>query len=455
MKERVNRTVDLRKWQILCQPPESGAIDWFDDPLRYGQGLKGLGLRMFASGANSWFVHYYLRGGEKARNKARYTIGSTQVLDYYKARQEAEKVLRDVAAGIDPAQVKKDAAAAKKLRDSGEASFAGLARAFITEYARQVITTTDDDGNEHEKTRLREKTAKEYERQINRDLIPAFKGKDATAITIDDVHKLIKRIADEGHGYASNRTLALISTIYAWAISARKGITTNPATGLKPCFVEQKRKRWLKDDDIKALWAEVCRDSYNSNFSAIWRLGLLLGQRRGEIEAMRWDELGDLDAPDPRWTLQPDRTKTGEQTQAVHIIPLVGLALKLLRERKAVAERDATFVFPARRGGGAASSMERSMELTREATDLKYRFHDLRRTFSTHINGFGSQWWLVVEKLLNHKAPTGAIAATYNHSDYATEKRAALVLWDAKVCGLVGAEHRIEPSNVTKLTRAA
>jgi integrase len=52
--------------------------------------------------------------------------------------------------------------------------------------------------------------------------------------------------------------------------------------------------------------------------------------------------------------------------------------------------------------------------------------HDLRRTFSTRLNGLGVMPQ-VVEKLLNHVLE--GVLAVYNLHEYALERAAALELW--------------------------
>ena len=53
--------------------------------------------------------------------------------------------------------------------------------------------------------------------------------------------------------------------------------------------------------------------------------------------------------------------------------------------------------------------------------------HDLRRTFSTHMNGKMKVPPHVVEKMLNHTF--GGVMAVYNHATYEDERREALDAW--------------------------
>jgi integrase len=70
--------------------------------------------------------------------------------------------------------------------------------------------------------------------------------------------------------------------------------------------------------------------------------------------------------------------------------------------------------------------------------------HDLRRTFSTRINGMGAAPH-VVEKLLNHTLP--GVMATYNRAEYLPERQEALEGWSAWLTKLVDPR----PADVVRL----
>ena len=51
------------------------------------------------------------------------------------------------------------------------------------------------------------------------------------------------------------------------------------------------RDRVLTDDELRAVW-HAC-DGVNPVFARVIRVMMLTGQRRGEVQGMRWDELSD------------------------------------------------------------------------------------------------------------------------------------------------------------------
>lgn len=150
---------------------------------------------------------------------------------------------------------------------------------------------------------------------------------------------------------------------------------------------------------------------------------------------MRRDELGDV------LTLPKERTKNGR----AHELPLSAQALAILAEQPDRAESD--FVFG--EGKAGLSGYSRSKARLDEACGVTdWTLHDLRRTMATRMADLGVQPH-VIETALNHVSGHKAgVAAIYNRSTYAAEKRAALDMWGSYVMTLLA---RAEGANVTTL----
>jgi integrase len=85
-------------------------------------------------------------------------------------------------------------------------------------------------------------------------------------------------------GADADRTRALISKIFNFGI--KRGIVEiNPAAGVENPGPERQRDRLLSEDEIRTLWNTL--ESDPARMAAIFRLGLLTAQRRGEILGMR------------------------------------------------------------------------------------------------------------------------------------------------------------------------
>ena len=73
--------------------------------------------------------------------------------------------------------------------------------------------------------------------------------------------------------------------------SHRAAIDADPTASLPAAIPPGERDRVLTDDELRAVW-HAC-DGVNPVFARVIRVMMLTGQRRGEVQGMRWDELSD------------------------------------------------------------------------------------------------------------------------------------------------------------------
>jgi integrase len=114
---------------------------------------------------------------------------------------------------------------------------------------------------------------------------------------------------------------------------------------------------------MTALWRAF--DVAPAPWSTIYKLILLTGARRGEIEGLRIDEIRDLDGPDARLELG-SRSKAGEGLDRV--IALTPTAAALLRD----LPHYGPFVFGADRPLPASSAVDAT---ARQEAGLRYHWH--------------------------------------------------------------------------------
>lgn len=327
----------------------------------------------------------------------RYTLGSYPKMSLADAREMARGEFANIEKGVDVAAVKKQA----RLADS----FDDLAHRYLENHAKKLKRTWEED-----------------ERVINRDLLPAWRNRKAGDITRRDVKALIQGIADRGAGVMANRTLALISKIFNFAVE-EEVVSVNPAYRVPKAIKEQSRSRVLSEDEIKAVWLAL--DGQRQRVAAIFRLLLLTGQRKSEVTGMRWQE---LDLERGWWTIPEERSKNG----LAHRVPLAPQALAILRSLGEA--HDPIFVFRGGRVGQPIANLQKVTKKIKEASNVDFRVHDCRRTAASLMTGLGVQR-LVVSKILNHV--DGETTGIYDRHTYDAEKRAALEKWDRHVSGLV------------------
>jgi integrase len=393
------------------KPPRSGRVEYWDGR------LSSFGLRVTQTGARSWCVFY--RYGGRLR---RLTLGSYPRLGLADARAKARKALRDAALGLDPAGEKRAAREADV--------FGALVDRYVAEHA-----------NAYNKPR----TISEKRKLLEAEILPKWKNFRIADIKRRDVIALVDSIAARGARIHSNRVLALINSIFNFAIS-KEIIEANPAHRVPKPGREQTRDRVLSEAEVRALWLALNDEPLQ--VAALFKLGLLVAQRRGEILGAEWREF-DLDSG--WWTIPGARTKN----RLAHRVPLAPQALAIVRDLRAQATKDATYVFPGPRGKPISEPKKwvtrvraRAAVLLREQNagrqsdqglppPLDFWLHDLRRTAATNMAAAGVDR-LVVGKVLNHVEH--GVTAIYERHSYDAEKRAALSRWDRRLGEIVSGE---------------
>ncbi|MBM4124955.1 MAG: DUF4102 domain-containing protein [Nitrospira sp.] len=385
-------TVEMTaRWLERLELPEGGRIDYFDKK------VSGLGLRAAPSGRLAWFVMYRVKGEKLLR---RLTLGTYPALTLADAREQARAKLLDAERGTNPGEAVQQDRAAPTY---GE---------LVAEYLARHAT--------------KNRTADEQRRILEKDVLPAWKHRKANKVTKADVIALVEAIADRGAPVMANRTLNLIGRVFRWGMR-RSLVDHNPAALIEAPGEERERDRVLTDGEIRAVWS-ACGEA--GAVGMILRLALLTGQRRGELERMRW---ADVDFGAAVWTIPAEHAKNKQ----AHRVPLSGQAVAVLRHRLE-ATKGSPLVFPSRIGGGnrPLTNISKPVDKIRAASGVDFWPHDLRRTVATGLGHSGVPRF-VTGKVLNHTSLTESglarVTAVYDRYEYDAEKRDALDRWATRL----------------------
>ncbi len=323
--------------------------------------LKGFGIRVFPTGRRTYFVQYRNQFGSTRRKK----IGVHGVITADLARDEAKKLLGDVAQGGDPSKTHQKA----KLKPF----FAELANEYLEVYA---------------KVNKRPKSYQEDQKMLKNILLKKFGMKKVEEITTHDVQHLHHELRETP--YMANRTRALLSKMFNLAI--QWGWTSiNPVEGVTK-YQEKKRDRWLKDEELQRLY-DVLDLYHNQTVADVIRLLLLTGSRRNEVLYATWDQ---FDLEKGIWTKPAHTTK---QKKMEHL-PLSLQTIELLKKMKALS--DSNFLFPGKVPGTSLQDIKKAWHTIRTRADLPdVRLHDLRHTHASHLVSSGLSL-SIVGKLLGH-----------------------------------------------------
>lgn len=366
--------------------------------------LKGFGVKVTAKGVKTYFVWY--RAGEGRRAPLReYTIARHGVMTPDEARTEAARVLGKVRLGQDP-QV-------QRKRARTDITVDALCDLYLTEGVATKKPATIRTDQSRIRSHIRPLLGRKVAAQLTAQDVARFMRDVAAGKSAADVkpsrRELRKRglkgaalvaaarrrsdpAARGGKGTAT-RTLGLLGSIFSFAV--REGVRPdNPVAGVDR-FKDGQSQRFLSPAELARLanaLATLEANGTNPHGLAVIRLLTLTGARKGEIEALKWDE---VDAG--RAMLRLADSKTGAR-----VIPIGAAALACLA--KLSRAEGATYVFPAE---GDPSKhyvgTPRIWEKVKIAAVLPgVRLHDLRHTFAS----FGAAGGLslpLIGALLGHR----------------------------------------------------
>lgn len=389
----------------------------------------GLALRVAPAGGKTWIVRYKMHGAPR-----RLTVGTYPATSLEDARRAASDARRKVEAGIDPGEekvsVRQEARAAREA-ERHALTVEKLAESFLALYVRP-----------------RKRSADEDERKLNVDVLPILGKRRVKDVDRADVQALLDSIAARAP-VAANRTKALLSRLFRWALS-RGLVDGDPTAGIEAPAKERPRDRVLSETEVRAFWQGIDATPLSDSVKRALRLVLVTAQRPGEVAGMRFEEIAEHDGR-VVWTIPGSRRKKDD----AHAVPLSKLALELVGPW----EGKTGPVFPGRdpdkpvTEGALAYALRRNLGETEPKAPKKkgkakrpgiavapFVVHDLRRTAATLMSGAGVAG-LVKPMILGHAA-RGVTLRTYDLFSYLPEKAAALDAWGRRLRAIVTGEEQ-------------
>jgi hypothetical protein len=424
--------------------------------------VPGFGVRVTDGGTKTFILRTRYPGSD---SPARRELGRVGVMTLADAREKANIWRGLVAKGIDPSiQEERDRAAeVRKIKTT----FGSVAEDFIK------------DKLPFERKRV------DVEKEIRRELMPAWESKPIADIADVDVLTLVKAKARK-FKIAAKNLFALIKRFFRWAVAQRiYGITTSPCATLSAKDiigdVSSIRDRILSSDELTALWRASGELPYP--YGPVYRLLTLTALRLREVANAEWTEFhadvvralrnrkkdehidwSKFSAEQLIWIIPAQRMKgkdTGSKKARPHTVPLTAEILSVVEELPIV--KNAKFVFsttagekPAWMGGKVKDNLDAHMlKVLREIAEQRaedprnvelapFVNHDIRRSVRSHLSRLKISEE-AREAVLAHVRP--GIKGVYDIHDYLDEKREALELWTARLHNIV----EPAPSNVVPM----
>lgn len=372
----------------------------------------GLAIRISPAGSKTWILFFDHEGKRTKMN-----LGTYPAVSLKEARILASDQRKQIRSGVNPVTVRRK----EKAKKAAAATVEEFADIFIQRGVKAK-------GN---------RTWKEYKRNLDFDVIPAWGKRKMTEIERADVIKLIEKIHDRGAPSQSNQVFRIIRRMFNFAIE-RGVIKYSPCYMVKPITRDVKKDRNLSDDEIHYLWEGFDRCVMSPDLVRALKLVLLTAQRPGEVLGAHKSEFdGDW------WTIPAERSKN-KRAQRVFLTKTV--------KELFVMHEHSDWLFPSPRidknnpVGKPMANTSISHALLRNLKEDKkkkkpaildmelFTPHDLRRTAATNLAklGFTDE---VIGEVLNHTR-TG-VTSIYNRHRYDIEKQKALEAWERKLLSIV------------------
>ncbi len=351
---------------VLKAPPQGKRVYHYDTKTPH------LAICVTGTGARSFYLYRKIQGRPE-----RIKLGRFPTMTVENARRAAEKYNGKVAEGGNPAEIKRQARRVQTLDE------------LYQKYRALWLVP------EGKRTKNPDSYYKLY--------LSPWGRRKLSAITHRDVKNLHSAIAANKGNVTANRTYQLLRAMYNMAAYWEDYTGENPASRIKR-KAERSRKRFLHPDEMPAFFKALA-DEPNETFRDFVLIALFTGARRGNVQAMRWEDVHLV-----RATWEIPETKSGEP----HTLPLSPEAVAVLRTRRE-RSRGGEWVFSSYGKTGHLVEPKRAWHTLLERAGIKdLRMHDLRRTLGNWQAATGASLPTIGAMLGHRNVATTAIYARLN-----------------------------------------
>ncbi|NMG46758.1 DUF4102 domain-containing protein [Azoarcus communis] len=368
----------------------------------------GMYLLIQPSGSKLWRFDYRYQGKRKTL-----ALGAYPEVGLAAARKALAAARELLAAGIDPAEAKKERKRANRIAAAN--SFEAVTLAWWERW----------------RTDRTEGTAHAAIRALEIHVFPHIGAKPITGVQPMDILELLRPLEARGTTDMLKRVRARIGEIFIHAIA--NGLAkNNPAEGLHKAVKPHvsRHRPALRTGDIREFFIRLDAVRLSVPIKLAIRLLVLTFVRPGELRCALWPEF-DLDAG--LWTVPGERDRsrglTGMKMKEEHIVPLSRQAIVALRELQAFGgTRD--LLFPNRNGQGRPIS---DGTINKALWAMGYEPGQVtgagfRATATGALLELGYRPD-IIDRQLAHRERKQVFAAYSHHAQFLTERKAMMQAW--------------------------
>ena len=385
----------------------------------------GLALRCRITGGRDWLFVYKRTSGEKIK----LGLGSYPSTTLANARDKAEVLRGQRAAGQDPKALREAAEAAKQAAQQ-ESTVPATFEDLFKYWKENCLTRPDRSG------RMRRKDGgASIEYAFRLDAFPKIGSLPLGSIRKKHIASILDAILKRGANRSANMMLSELRQCFRYAVS-RDFMEIEPTASLSKLDFggqDKTRDRTLSTVEIVELKSRL-PDAHMSKHceAALW-LMLATACRVGELSLAKWSEV-DLKAA--VWNIPTENSKN----EHAHLVHLSAFAVQWFAELQAMKMSD-TWVLPNRDSSGPLCTKTIQKQIRdRQRTGAmhgrskqtgtlllsggEWTAHDLRRTASTLMGDLGVRPD-VIDRCQNHFLGSSLVRRAYQQHEYTDEMRKA------------------------------
>ncbi|MFO1348983.1 MAG: integrase arm-type DNA-binding domain-containing protein [Pseudomonadales bacterium] len=373
----------------------------------------GLYLLLKPSGSHWWRLDYSIGGKRKTLSLGTYPDTGLKA-----ARDKAAEARQQVAAGIDPSDLRKASKVEQaKILEADKRiaeglplvdSFEDVAREWFAKFSPNWAVTHSS----------------KIIRRLEVDVFPWLGRMPIANIEAMDVLQVLRRIEARGALDTAHRAHQNCGQIFRYAIATGRA-KYNPCPDLRGALPAVKQKHYPAITEPKAI-GELLRaiDAYEGYFvtRCALRLAPLVFVRPGELRYAEWAE---IDWEKAEWNIPASKMKMSEP----HLVPLSAQAVAILQELQALTGTG-RYVFPCARTNDSPMSDAavlmalRRMGYTKEQM-CGHGFRAMARTVLDEVLGCRVE---LIEHQLAH-AVKDANGTAYNRTKHLPERKKMMQTW--------------------------